>query len=98
MLCTKVINMFYVIRPVKQIVNFIRPHGLNQRQFSVFLSDLESQYSGLSYFTELQWLSCFDILERFWKLKDAIQIVLESKEQDVSILSDPMWLQCGYSS
>jgi len=92
-LCTKVINMAHVIRPVKQMVNFIRSRGLNQRQFSVFLNDLESEYSGLPYFTEVRWLSCSTVLERFWKLRDAIQIFLESKEQDVSVLSDPMWLQ-----
>jgi hypothetical protein len=93
MLCTKVINMAFVMKPVKQMVNFIRSRGLKQRQFSIFLNDLESEYSGLPYFTEVRWLSCSTVLERFWKLKDAIQIFLESKEQDVSTLSDPMWLQ-----
>ncbi|XP_060855797.1 general transcription factor II-I repeat domain-containing protein 2-like [Metopolophium dirhodum] len=92
-LCTKVINMAHVIRPVKQMVNFIRSRGMNQRQFSMFLNDLESEYSGLPYFTEVRWLSCSTVLERFWNLRDAIQIFLESKEQDVSVLSDPMWLQ-----
>ncbi|KAL4152891.1 hypothetical protein QTP88_000724 [Uroleucon formosanum] len=92
-LCTKVINMAHVIRPVKQMVNFIRSRGMNQRQFSIFLNDLESEYSGLPYFTEVRWLSCSTVLERFWKLRDTIQIFLESKEQDVSVLSDPMWLQ-----
>ena len=53
-LCTKVINMAHVIRPVKQMVNFIRSRGLNQRQFSIFLNDLESEYSGLPYFTEVR--------------------------------------------
>jgi len=85
--------MAHVIRPVKQMVNFIRSRGLNQRQFSIFLNDLESEYSGLPYFTEVRWLSFSTVLERFWKLRDAIQIFLESKEQDVSVLSDPMLLQ-----
>lgn len=39
---SKVINMAHIIRPVKQIVNFIRSRGLNQRQFSIFLDNLES--------------------------------------------------------
>ncbi|XP_008178225.1 general transcription factor II-I repeat domain-containing protein 2B-like [Acyrthosiphon pisum] len=92
-LCTKVINMAHVIKPIKQMVNFIRSRGLNQRQFSIFLNDLESEYSGLPYFTEVRWLSCSTVLERFRKLRDTIQIFLESKEQDVSVLSDIMWLQ-----
>jgi hypothetical protein len=29
MLCTKVINMAHVMKPVKQMVNFIRSRGLN---------------------------------------------------------------------
>jgi hypothetical protein len=92
-LCTKVINMAHVMRPVRQMVNFIRSCDLNQRQFSIFLNDLESEYSGLPNFTEVRWLSCSTVLERFWKLKDATQIFLDSKEQDVSTLSDPMCLQ-----
>jgi hypothetical protein len=40
----------------------------------------------------VRWLSRSTILERFWKIKDAIQIFLVSKEQDVSTLSDPMHL------
>lgn len=70
-LCSKVINMAHVIRSLKQIVNFIRSRGLNQRQFSIFLNDLESEYSGLPYFTKVQWLSCYTVLKRFWKLIDA---------------------------
>ncbi|VVC32953.1 Hypothetical protein CINCED_3A012313 [Cinara cedri] len=98
MLCSKVINMTHVIRPVKHMVNFIRSRGLNQRKFSIFLNDLESKYSGLPHFMKYdgyhgyRWL-CSTLFERFWKLKDSIQIFLESKEQDVSILLDPMWLQ-----
>jgi len=91
--CSKVINMAHVIRTVKQMVNFIRSRGLNQRQFLIFLNDLESEYLGLPYFTEVRWLSCSTVLERFWKLKNAIQIFLESKKPDVSTLSDPMWLK-----
>jgi hypothetical protein len=38
-------------------------------------------------------LSCSIVLERSWKLKDEIKIFLESKVQDVSTLSDPIWLE-----
>jgi hypothetical protein len=60
MLCTKVINMAHVMKPVKQMVNFIRSRGLNQRQFLIFLNDLESEYSDLPYFTEVR---CSTVLE-----------------------------------
>ncbi|UYV66404.1 hypothetical protein LAZ67_4001561 [Cordylochernes scorpioides] len=51
-LCTKVIKMENVLTPIKKFINFIRSRGLNQRQFSLFLTELESEYSGLSYYTE----------------------------------------------
>ncbi|KFM71552.1 General transcription factor II-I repeat domain-containing protein 2, partial [Stegodyphus mimosarum] len=51
-LCTKVINMENVLSYIKKVINFIRSRGLNQRQFTAFLSELDSEYSGLSYYTE----------------------------------------------
>ncbi|XP_025410856.1 general transcription factor II-I repeat domain-containing protein 2-like [Sipha flava] len=81
-------NKGFIERLRKKIIS----RDLNQRQFSSFLNDLESEYSGLPYLTEVRWLSRSTILERFWKIKDAIQIFLVSKEQDVSTLSDPMHL------
>jgi len=68
-LCTKVINIAHVIRPVKKMVNFIRSRGLNQRQFSIFLNDLESEYSGLPYFTEVRKLSCSTVLGKILEVK-----------------------------
>ncbi|UYV82425.1 hypothetical protein LAZ67_21002056 [Cordylochernes scorpioides] len=52
-LCTKVIKMENVLTPIKKFINFIRSRGLNQQQFSLFLTELESEYSGLSYYTEV---------------------------------------------
>ncbi|UYV71536.1 hypothetical protein LAZ67_8003618 [Cordylochernes scorpioides] len=39
-LCTKVIKMENVLTPIKKFINFIRSRGLNQRQFSLFLTEL----------------------------------------------------------
>lgn len=35
-----------VLSYVKKVINFIRSRGLNQRQFTTFLSELDSEYSG----------------------------------------------------
>ena len=77
----------------KKIINFIRCRGFKQRQFSAFLSELESEYSGLSYYTEVRWLSCSKVLKQFWDLKEEICQFLITKNQDTSLFSDPVWLQ-----
>ncbi|UYV81730.1 GTF2IRD2B [Cordylochernes scorpioides] len=92
-LCTKVIKMENVLTPIKKFINFIRSRGLNQRQFSLFLTELESEYSGLSYYTEVRWLSCSKVLKQFWDLKEIICQFLITKNQDITSFSDQVWLQ-----
>ncbi|UYV80633.1 hypothetical protein LAZ67_19001160 [Cordylochernes scorpioides] len=92
-LCTKVIKMENVLTPIKKFINFIRSRGLNQRQFSLFLTELESEYSGLSYYTEVRWLSCSKVLKQFWDLKEEICQFLITKNQDITLFSDQVWLQ-----
>ncbi|UYV63329.1 hypothetical protein LAZ67_2003762 [Cordylochernes scorpioides] len=70
-----------------------RSRGLNQRQFSLFLTELESEYSGLSYYTEVCWLSCSKVLKQFWDLKEEIYQFLITKNQDITLFSDQVWLQ-----
>jgi len=60
----------------------------------VFFKNLVSEYSGLLYYIkEVQWLSCSKDVKRFWKLKDAMKIILVSKAPNISLLSDIMRLQ-----
>ena len=58
-----------VLTPIKKIINLIRSRGLNQRQFSSFLHELENKYFSLSYYTEVRWLSYSKVLKQFWDLK-----------------------------
>lgn len=92
-LCAKVMNMEHVLTPIKKIINFIKSRGLNQRQFSAFLSELDTDVSGLSYYTEVRWLSCSKVLKQFWSLKEEICQFLISKNQDASLFFDKIWLQ-----
>ncbi|GFV66355.1 general transcription factor II-I repeat domain-containing protein 2 [Trichonephila clavipes] len=48
-LCSKVLNIGHVLK----IVNYIREHRLNHRQFTEFLNDIESEFTGLPYHTEV---------------------------------------------
>ncbi|XP_045442552.1 general transcription factor II-I repeat domain-containing protein 2-like [Pipistrellus kuhlii] len=91
-LCTKVINMENVLTSIKKIINFLKSRNLNQRQFSAFLSELDSEYSSLSY-TEVRWLSCSKVLKQFWDLKEEICQFLITKNQDTSLFFDTTWLQ-----
>ncbi|UYV79854.1 hypothetical protein LAZ67_18000920 [Cordylochernes scorpioides] len=92
-LCTKVIKIENVLTPIKKFINFIRSRGLNQRQFSLFLTELESEYSGLSYYTEVRWLSCSKVLKQFWDLKEEICQFLITKNQDITLFSDQLVLR-----
>ncbi|UYV64814.1 hypothetical protein LAZ67_3002058, partial [Cordylochernes scorpioides] len=92
-LCTKVIKMENVLTPIKKFINFIRSRGLFQRQFSLFLTELESEYSGLSYYTKVRWLSCSKVLKQFWDLKEEICQFLITNNQDITLFSDQVWLQ-----
>jgi hypothetical protein len=78
---------------VKKVVNFIRSRGLNQRQFTFFLKESESQYSSLSYYSEIRWLSSSKVLKQFWDLKAELCSFLEIKNQDTSLFADLTWLQ-----
>ncbi|KAJ8875997.1 hypothetical protein PR048_023905 [Dryococelus australis] len=47
----------------------------------------------LPYHAEVRWLSCFNVLERFWLLREEIRLFLEMKGESVDQLCDDNWLQ-----
>ena len=78
-LCGKKIQMKNVMDVV---VNFIRARALNHRQFTSFLSSMESEYGELLYYTEVRWLSRGNVLKRFMAMK----------ENDIPELSNPTFI------
>ncbi|GFX32770.1 general transcription factor II-I repeat domain-containing protein 2 [Trichonephila clavipes] len=50
-LCSEVLNIGHVLKIVTKIVNHIRAHRLNHPQFTVFLEDIESEFTDLPYHT-----------------------------------------------
>jgi len=90
MSCTKVINVEHIYKTNDQFNKISRFEPMN---IFVFLKYLYSECSGYPYFTEIQWLSCSDVLERFYKLKDAIKIIVVSKIQDIALV---YWIYSNY--
>ena len=77
---------------VVKTVNFIRARGLNHRQFTSFLLDLDTEYGELLYHTEVRWLSRGNVLRRLFSLRQEIALFMAMKDNDVRELSDPSFL------
>ncbi|KAJ8882489.1 hypothetical protein PR048_014300, partial [Dryococelus australis] len=92
-LCSNTVQMEHVLKYVKKVVNFIRSRGLNQCQFSGSLKTVGSEFDGFPYHAEVHWLSCFNVLKRFWLLREEIRLYLEMKCEYVDQLCDDNWLQ-----
>lgn len=91
-LCGKVLDLENVMSIVVQIINFIRSHGLNHRQFQNFLSEIESEYKDVLYHNNVRWLSRGKILKRFFFLRHEIEIFLIEKNKQYTQLNDGEWL------
>ena len=82
-----------VLKTVCKTVNFIRSRGLYHRQFAQLLQDVDSEFEGLPYYTEVRWLSCHNVLKRFYLLLEEIILFLEMKGEDVFLFKDLSWVQ-----
>lgn len=80
-LCAKSISMEHVMKVVIKVVNFLRAGALNHRQFREFLSDMESQYDDVIYFTQVRWLSAGKMLKRVYDLHQEIIMFLHSRNE-----------------
>ncbi|KAK0137893.1 General transcription factor II-I repeat domain-containing protein 2 [Merluccius polli] len=90
-LCCKVLKWASVMKVVVHCVNYIRKNGLKHRQFQAFLSELESAYEDVLYYTEIRWLSRGKVLHRFYDLLPEINTFLQSKGETVRELTEPEW-------
>ena len=76
--------MEHVMTTVTRIVNCIRTKGLNHRQFKSFLNQFVSKHTDVPYHTEVRWLSCGKVLNRFFELREEICQFLQSKGKDTA--------------
>uniref|UniRef100_A0AAG5DQE7 SPIN-DOC-like zinc-finger domain-containing protein n=1 Tax=Anopheles atroparvus TaxID=41427 RepID=A0AAG5DQE7_ANOAO len=91
-LCAKYLDISCVLQPVVKIVNYIRSHGLNHRQFRILLKDNESDFQDLPYYTTVRWLSCGKLLTRMLEIRKDVMEFLETKGKPEPLLNDENWL------
>ena len=76
-----------------EIVNYIRTHALNHRQFKNLIAELDQGLPGdLPLHCTIRWLSKSQVLSRFFQLSDAVELFMEEKNQNYSELSDLKWI------
>ena len=73
-------------------MNFIRAKGLNDNQFQEFLKSIDADYGGIIYFSEVRWLSCGQMLKRFYDLRHVIKLFMVSRDKFVLELDNENWL------
>lgn len=92
-LVSKSLNLDNVMKPVMEIVNYIRTHVLNHRQFKNLLAELDQGLPGdLPLHCTVRWLSKGKVLSCFFELLDAVKLFLEEKDKRYPELSDHKWI------
>ena len=59
-------NFKDVMNSCVKIINFIRGRALNHRLFKAFCNELDESSSALFFHTEVRWLPCAKVVERFF--------------------------------
>ncbi|XP_025760615.1 scavenger receptor cysteine-rich domain-containing group B protein-like [Oreochromis niloticus] len=81
------------MKPVMEIVNYIRTHALNHRQFKNLIAELDRELPGdLPLHCTVRWLSKGQVLSRFFELLNAVKLFMEEKDKDYPKLSDLKWI------
>ena len=84
--------MSCVMKPVVSLVNFIRYHALNHRQFRDFLKEIDSEFFDLPYYTTVRWLCFGKVLLHFLELRSQIDLFLTEKNKPQTLLSVCEWI------
>ena len=79
------------MNPVIKMVNLIRSHVLNYRQFTEMLKETDTEPVDLPYYTAVRWISCGKVLTRVFELRKKFCEFLESKGKPLPLPSDQEW-------
>ncbi|MBN3322622.1 GTD2A protein, partial [Atractosteus spatula] len=91
-LCAQSLQLNNVMSTVVSCIHFVKSRGFNSHQFKELLNDLDSEYGGLVYHCEVRWLSCGNMLMRFYELRDEVKQFMEMKGKPVREHNDSKWL------
>ncbi|XP_007940687.1 general transcription factor II-I repeat domain-containing protein 2-like [Orycteropus afer afer] len=92
-LCAQKLKMDHVMDVVVNSVNWICSRGLNHREFTTLLYELDNQYGSLLYYTEIKWLSRGLVLKRFFESLKEIDSFMLSKGKPMPQLSCTDWIK-----
>ena len=91
-LVSKLLKLDNVMKTIMEIVNYIRTHALNHRQFKNLIAKLDQGLSGdLPLHCTVRWLLKSQVLSWFFQLLDAVT-VMEKKNRNYPELSDLKWI------
>ena len=91
-LCARYVDISCVMNPVIKMVNFIRSHGLDHRQFREILKETDTKSVDLLYYTAIRWLSYGKVLTRVFEFRKEICEFLKGKGKPQPLLSDEEWV------
>lgn len=91
-LCAKNVGFKDVMKDVIKVVNFIRSHALNHREFKSLLADVDAEYGDIPYFTEVRWLSRGKVLRRVFDLRAEIAEFMKRKGKPVKQFENEEWM------
>ena len=77
---------------VIKTVNYIPSHAPPHRQFKEFLKELDSEYGDVIYFSQVRWSSRGRCLQRFYELREEIDLFMNDKPRPVPELRNDEWL------
>lgn len=80
------------MKDVIKVVNFIRSHALNHREFQQLLADVDAEYGDIPYFTEVRWLSRGKVLRRVFDLRAEIVEFMAKKGKPVKQFENAEWM------
>ncbi|CAL9688304.1 unnamed protein product [Knipowitschia caucasica] len=91
-ICAKVLDFDHVMGPVVKIINSIRAKAKQHRSFKLFLEECAADHGDLLLHTDIRWLSCGKILQRFISLLDEIKTFVAARGEDITLLNNTEWL------
>ena len=92
-LVSKSLNLDNIMKPVMEIVNYIRTHALNHRQFKNLIAELDQGLPGdLPLHCTVRWLSKSKVLSRFFELMDVVKLFMGEKGKYYPEIADLEWV------